>query len=50
MWNGVLDIVESDIVTKILSSTNIDEEEKKNFVNLIMYFTSTEIEELKLII
>ena len=44
------DIVESDIVDKIRNSKNIDDTEKQNFLSLIMYFTPSEIEELKLII
>lgn len=43
-------IVESDIFIKIHNSSKISTEEKQSFLNLIMYFTPIEIEELKLII
>lgn len=44
------DLVETDIQSKIRNSKNIDENEKQSFLNLLMYFTPWEIEELKLII
>ncbi len=44
------DIVETEIVDKIRNSKNIDDNEKQNFLSLIMYFTPAEIEELKMII
>lgn len=43
-------IIESDIIQKIQSSTKIEQKEKDSFLHLIMYFTPSEIEELKLII
>lgn len=43
-------IIESDILIKIQNSNKIDAIERNSLLHLIMYFTPTEIEELKLII
>lgn len=43
-------LIESDIVTKIQNSSKIEQKEKESFLHLIMYFTPIELEELKLII
>lgn len=43
-------IIETDILTKIQNSDKIDANERNSLLHLIMYFTPTEIEELKLII
>lgn len=43
-------ICENDIITKIKTSSLIDQFQKQDFLNLISYFTPNEIEELKLLI
>ena len=43
-------ICENDIITKIKTSSLIDEGQKQAFINLISYFTPVEIEELKFLI
>lgn len=45
-----IELINIDITTKIQNSSKIDEKEKNSFLHLIMYFTPSEIEELKLII
>ena len=43
-------LVEVPITDKIRNSIKLDDDEKEQFLNLILYFTPSEIEELRMLV